>query len=58
MRITYQSLTAENSLGLTHVMPAEAPVIDALMIEQAIMEKIGTELLTPSGTVTQVNIDY
>jgi hypothetical protein len=45
------------SPGVTQVLPVEAPVIDALMIEQAIMEKIGTELL-PSGTVTQVNLDY
>ena len=48
----------EVSPGVTQVWPVEAPVIDALMIEQAIMEKIGTELPAPSGTVTQVGIIY
>ncbi|GEM_PF-2939009 len=52
-----KSSDAENSPGVTQVIPVETPVIDALMIEQAIMEKIGTKLV-PSGTVTQANLDY
>jgi len=48
----------EVSPGVTQVSPVEAPVIDALMIEQAIMEKIGADLPAPSGTVTQVGILY
>ena len=52
-----KNVDLENSPAVTQVLPVEAPVIDALMIEQAIMEKIGTELV-PSGTVTQVNLDY
>lgn len=52
-----KKVDSENSLDVTQVLPVGAPFIDALMIEQAIMEKIGAELL-PSGTVTQVNLDY
>jgi hypothetical protein len=43
--------------GVTMVLP-QAPVIDALMIEHAIMEKIGGEPTEPSGSVTQVGPEY
>lgn len=41
---------------VTMILPGErAPLIDALMIEQAIMEKLGVEPTTPTGSVTQVD---
>jgi hypothetical protein len=43
--------------GMTIVVP-QAPVIDALMIEQAIMEKIGAKPTVPSGSVTQIDVSY
>ena len=46
------------SPGVTQASPVGPPVIDALMIEQAIMEKIGADLPAPSGTVTQIGIIY
>jgi len=46
------------SPGVTQVTPFKAPFIDALMIEQAIMEKIGSEPVAPSATVSQVDIGY
>jgi hypothetical protein len=46
----------EASPDVTQVTPIQAPTIDALMIEQAIMEKIGVEPTIPSGSVTQVDI--
>jgi len=48
----------ELSPGVTLASPVGAHVIDALMIEQAIMEKIGADLPAPSGTVTQVGSIY
>lgn len=53
-----KSRGGEGSPGVTMVEPVQAPVIDALMIEQAIMEKIGVAPATPSGSVTQVSLDY
>ena len=44
--------------GVTQLMPAKAPDIDALMIEQIIMEKIGAEPPPPSGAVSQISADY
>lgn len=46
------------SPGVSLASPVGAPVIDALMIEQAIMEKIGADLPAPSGTVTQIGVIY
>lgn len=43
---------------VTAVEPAKEPMIDALAIEQAIMEKIGAEPAQPSGTVSQVDKNY
>jgi hypothetical protein len=43
--------------GVTMVVP-QAPVIDALMIEHAIMEKIGGVPTEPSGSVTQVAPEF
>ena len=48
----------ETSPGVTQVMPAKAPYIDALMIEQIIMEKIGAETPPPSGAVSQLSAAY
>ena len=53
-----KSIDSDSSLDVTQILPVAAPVIDALMIEQAIMEKIGTELLAPSGTVSKLSIDH
>ncbi len=47
----------EEAPGVTMVVP-QAPVIDALMIEQAIMEKIGIEPTVPSGAVSQIDVSY
>lgn len=46
------------SPDLSQVMPLEPPVIDALMIEQAIMEKIGAETPAPTAAVSQVSTLY
>lgn len=48
----------DSAPGVTMVAPVQAPVIDALMIEQAIMEKIGVEQTEPSGSVSQVDLNY
>jgi len=48
----------ELSPGVTLVSPVDTHVIDALMIEQAIMDKIGAALPAPSGTVTQIGTIY
>ncbi len=53
-----KSSEPEHSPGVTQATPVKTHVIDALMIEQAIMEKIGTEPFVPSGTVSQVDISY
>jgi hypothetical protein len=50
------SRDAEVSPDLTQVSPAQSPVIDALMIEQAIMEKIGVEPTAVSRSVTLVDL--
>ena len=51
-----KSRDAEISPDLTQVSPAQSPVIDALMIEQAIMEKIGVEPTAVSASVSQVDL--
>ena len=51
-----KSRDAEMSPDLTQVSPAQSPVIDALMIEQAIMEKIGVEPTAASRSVTLVDL--
>ncbi|MFC1779071.1 OmpA family protein [Thermodesulfobacteriota bacterium] len=51
-----KSRDAEISPDLTQVSPAQSPVIDALMIEQAIMEKIGVEPTAASRSVTLVDL--
>ena len=51
-----KSRDAEMSPDLTQVSPAQSQVIDALMIEQAIMEKIGVEPTAASGSVTLVDL--
>ena len=49
----------ETSPGVTQVGPAESQfIIDALMIEQAIMEKVGTDPPVPSGSVSQADAKY
>jgi hypothetical protein len=48
----------EMAPGVTQIMPFKAPFIDALMIEQAIMEKIGAAPLAPSGTVSLADVGY
>lgn len=48
----------ESAPGVTMFMPAQSPVIDALMIEQAIMEKIGAEPTEPSAAVSRVDLNY
>ena len=53
-----KSVDSDSSLDVTQILPVAAPVIDALMIEQAIMEKIGAELPAPSGTVSKLSIDH
>jgi len=53
-----KSSEPEQSPGVTQLTPFKTPIIDALMIEQAIMEKIGTAPLVPSATVSQVDINY
>ena len=52
-----KSRDAEISPDLTQVSPAQSPVIDALMIEQAIMEKIGVEPTAASRSVTLVDLE-
>ena len=45
----------ENAPDVTMVLPEEmAPTIDALMIEQAIMDKIGVTPTVSTGSLTQV----
>lgn len=44
--------------GLGHIMPVEAPIIDALMIEEAIRAKIAADEPDATDAVTQVNPDY
>jgi len=51
-----KSRDREISPDLTQVSPAQSPVIDALMIEQAIMEKIGVEPTAASRSVTLVDL--
>lgn len=46
------------SPGISQSSGAEAPIIDALTIEQAIMEKIGAVQPKPSGAVSRVDVDY
>ncbi|MCK5667563.1 MAG: hypothetical protein KAI15_00655, partial [Gammaproteobacteria bacterium] len=53
-----KDVNPEMSPGVTQVSPFEVPAIDALMIEQAIMEKTDAKPPVPSGAVTQVGIDY
>jgi hypothetical protein len=53
-----KSVDSDSSLDVTQLLPVATPVIDALMIEQAIMEKIGAELPAPSGTVSKLSIDH
>ena len=53
-----KSSEPERSPGVTQLTPFKTPVIDALMIEQAIMEKIGAAPLVPSATVSQVDVNY
>ncbi|MCK4508573.1 MAG: OmpA family protein [Desulfuromonadales bacterium] len=53
-----KSADPEIAPGVTQITPFKAPFIDALMIEQAIMEKIGVEPLVPSATVSRVDVDY
>ena len=48
----------DSAPGVTMLMPIQPPAIDALMIEQAIMEKIGVEPTEPSGTVSQIDLNY
>lgn len=43
---------------LTQISAPLEPVIDALAIEQAIMEKIGSPQTLPSASVSQVDADY
>jgi hypothetical protein len=51
-----KSRDAEMSPDVTQVSPAQSPVIDALMIEQAIMEKIGVEPTAVPRSVTLVDL--
>jgi hypothetical protein len=51
-----KSRDTEISPDVTQFLPAQSPVIDALMIEQAIMEKIGVEPTAASGSVTLVDL--
>ncbi len=51
-----KSRDTEISPDVTQILPAHSPVIDALMIEQAIMEKIGVEPTAASGSVTLVDL--
>ncbi len=44
--------------GVTKVTPVGVPYIDALMIEQAIMDKIGAELPVPADAVSQLDVSY
>ena len=53
-----KSSESEQSPGVTQLTPVKAFTIDALMIEQAIMEKIGVEPLAPSGAVSQLDNNY
>lgn len=53
-----QEAAKEASPGVTQLDTTFMPVIDVLTIEQAIMEKIGTEPQKPSGEVTQVDTSY
>ena len=52
-----EAAALDEAPGLTMVVP-QAPVIDALMIEQAIMEKIGVKPTIPSGSVSQIDVSY
>ena len=51
-----KSRDTEMSPDVTQVSPAQSPVIDALMIEQAIMEKIGVEPTAVPRSVTLVDL--
>ena len=51
-----KSRDAETSPDITQVSPVQSPVIDALMIEQAIMEKIGVEPTAASGSVSLLDL--
>jgi hypothetical protein len=51
-----KSRDADMSPDVTQVSPAHSPVIDALMIEQAIMEKIGVEPTAVPRSVTLVDL--
>jgi hypothetical protein len=53
-----KSVDSDSSFDVSQILPVADPVIDALMIEQAIMEKIGAELPAPSGTVSKLSIDH
>jgi hypothetical protein len=46
---------SNNPQGNNSAMLQKGPMIDPLAIEQAIMEKIGTETARPTGTFSQVN---
>ena len=52
-----EAAALDEAPGVTMVVP-QAPVIDALMIEQAIMEKIGVKPTVPSGSVSQIDVSY
>jgi hypothetical protein len=54
----YSRIDLEKSPGVTQITPVGAPFIDALMIEQAIMEKIGADLSASSGAVSQLDVNY
>ena len=54
----WKKVDTESSPGVTQVTPLQSPIIDVLTIEQAIMEKIGTEPPAPSGSVSQVDNNY
>jgi len=51
-----KSRDEEVSPDVTQVSPEQLPVIDALMIEQAIMEKIGVEPTVASESITLVDL--
>ncbi len=53
-----KSTDPETTPGVTQITPVQPPVIDALSIEQAIMEKIGAKPAAPSGEVSQVSNNY
>lgn len=50
--------TTDPAPGVTQTAPFQPFLIDALAIEQAIMEKIGTATPTSSGEVSQVGVSY